>query len=297
MIKEFELQNIDGKINIIDYLTESMGLTTRKSKMLIKERKVTINGKAGYWDSKLKNGDRIAIDLVETVKEDIVPQPIPLDIIYEDSYLLAVSKPAFMLVHPTQNHQEGTLANGIAYYFSCNGVTANVRLLNRLDMNTSGVVLIPKTSELHGLLGKQMSEGKIRKEYIAVIEGRMAPERGSIDLPLGPDPSDPIKRAVMKDGQQAVTEYCTVGELKGASILTLRLLTGRTHQIRVHLSYMGHPILGDTLYGRESSLISRQALHAQEMELIHPMTDETVILKAKLPDDIEKLIDGLKQGY
>lgn len=293
MIKEFELKNIEGKVNIVDYLAESLGLTARKSKMLIKDRKVAVNGKVGYRDSKLKNGDRLIIDLSEDIKEDVIPQPIPLDIVYEDDHMLAVNKPAFMLVHPTQNHQEGTLANGIAYYFKSSGTTTQVRLLNRLDMNTSGVVLIPKTSEMHGLLGRQMSEGKIRKEYIAVIEGCMKPAGGVIDFPLGVDPSDPIKRAVIKDGQQAITEYSTVRELNGASIVALRLLTGRTHQIRVHLSYMGHPVLGDTLYGKVSKLINRQALHAQEMELVHPMTGGPIVLRAKLPDDIEKLIAEL----
>ncbi len=296
MIKEIELANIEEKMNIVDYLTGQLGLSTRKSKALIKERKVAVNGKTGYRDSRLKNGDRLVIDFSEDEEDMIVPQEMPLEVIYEDDCLLAVNKPAFMLVHPTKNHPDGTLANGIAHHFRLAGVRTQVRLLNRLDMNTSGIVLVPKSGEIHSSLGKRMTEDLITKEYLSLVVGCVEPDQGRIELPLGADPQEPFKRAVIKDGQAALTEYKTIKCFGSVSLLRLKLLTGRTHQIRVHLSHIGHPIVGDTLYGSASTQIGRQALHACEMTLNHPVTEALLVLKAKMPEDMEKMIDLLENG-
>ncbi|NLK34219.1 MAG: RluA family pseudouridine synthase [Gracilibacteraceae bacterium] len=166
--------------------------------------------------------------------------------------------------------------------------------MNRLDMNTSGIVVIPKNGLVHGRLNEMMRAGRIRKFYTAVVEGIAEPEKGVIDKPIGKDEADSIRRKVRNDGQQAVTVYDTLKKGKGHSLVRLELLTGRTHQIRVHFSFLGHPIVGDILYGRESRIIGRQALHASDMELVHPVGGSILKLHAALPEDIRLLLSRLE---
>ncbi|MGE5631839.1 MAG: RluA family pseudouridine synthase [Caulobacteraceae bacterium] len=294
MIKQYTVNCGGKKEYIIDYMTGTLGFSGRKSKLLIKDRKVLINGKAAFRDSRLKDGDLLELDLSEEAREEVVPENIGLNIVYEDDFMLVVDKPPFMLVHPTPNHQSGTLLNAVAYHFSKQGIHTAVRLLNRLDMNTSGLVVVPKSSEIHSRLGEMMRKGEIKKCYTAIIEGSLSPEKGIIDKAIDKDPDNPIKRKVMDQGQRAVTKYETIKEIKGYSILRLELVTGRTHQIRVHLSHLGHPIVGDSLYGKASPLIDRQALHAYGMEFMHPVGGNTVKLHAELPRDIEALISEIE---
>ncbi len=283
----------EKKIPIIEYMTEHLDFSARRSKKLVKDKKIHINGKAAFRDNSVKKGDLLEIDTAEEMKEDISPEDIPLSIIYEDENILAVNKPPFMLVHPTPNHPTGTLLNAVAYYFREKGIRASLRLLNRLDMNTSGVVLIPKSALVHSRLDEMMKSGSIRKLYIAVIEGTLEPEKGVIDQPIAKDEAAPVKRKVRSDGQPAVTIYETIKKAGSHSLVELELITGRTHQLRVHLSYLGHPITGDELYGRASTLIPRQALHAACMELTHPAGSGLLKLEAELPVDIGSLIAQL----
>jgi 23S rRNA pseudouridine1911/1915/1917 synthase len=163
-------------------------------------------------------------------------------------------------------------------------------------MNTSGIVLIPKSPNIHHRLSMDMEINGIQKEYIALVIGKPQPAEGIIDTPIGKDPEDPVKRRVVKDGKESITIYKTMEAYNDSAMVRLRLLTGRTHQIRVHMSYIGHPIIGDTLYGTESSQISRQALHAVSMEFTHPVTGTNTVLRADLPEDMENLIEILKDG-
>lgn len=297
MHKKYEVICGENRIPVVDYLTGKLGVSARQAKKLLKDRKVFINGKAAYRDNRLKNGDILNIDMSEEQREDIIAEAMELSIIYEDAHILAVNKPPYMLVHPTHNHPAGTLLNAAAYYFREKGENVSLRLLNRLDMNTSGIVVLPKSAAVHRALDEAMKNGKIRKYYIAVTEGVLQPEKGVIDKPIGKDAADPVRRIVTSGGQRAVTAYETISSLKGFSMVRLELHTGRTHQIRVHLSHMGCPIIGDTLYGKESTLIGRQALHASDMEL--PGLKEgaaggveavgMIRLHAGLPSDIGKL--------
>lgn len=293
MQKKYMVSLGENKILIADYMAGFLGFSTRQTKKLLKEKKVFINGKAAYRDNKLKSGDLLEIDLSEECRKDIVAEDIELSIIYEDEHILAVNKPPFMLVHPTPNHPTGTLLNAAAYYFDKHGVKSALRLLNRLDMNTSGIVVIPKSAAVHRKLDEMLKSGSIKKFYVAVIEGVIEPEKGIIDRPIGKDEADAIRRKVKSDGQRAVTIYETIKKSKDYSLVRLELVTGRTHQIRVHLSHLGHPIIGDTLYGKVNPLIGRQALHASDMELIHPICGSMINLHAELPDDIRKLISKL----
>jgi len=289
MYKKYMVSTGENRMLIVDYMSESLDFSSRQAKKLIKDKKVLINGKTAYRDNKLKNGDILEIDLSEEYGSGIAAENIELSIIYEDRYILAVNKPPFMLVHPTHNHPAGTLLNGAAHYFEEQGMKAAPRLLNRLDMNTSGIVVIPKNAAVHRKLDDMMKSGKIKKFYMAVIEGVIEPEKGIIDRPIGKDEADPIKRKVRGDGQPAITIYETLKKYEDYSLVRLELKTGRTHQIRVHLSYLGHPVIGDTLYGKESPLIGRQALHASDMLLPHPEGNDTIRLYAELPADIHTL--------
>lgn len=294
MQSKYEIRHSSGRVFVDAYMSESLGFSSRQIKKLFKDKRVCINGKPAYRDEKVKDGDILEVDLPGDGRKDIVPEDIKLDIIYEDEYLLAVNKPPYMLVHPTPTHPTGTLLNGAANYFAEKGEEASLRLLNRLDMNTSGIVVIPKNGLVHGRLNEMMRAGRIKKFYTVVIEGIAEPEKGVIDKPIGKDEADPIKRKVRSDGQQAVTVYDTLKKGKGYSLVRLELLTGRTHQIRVHFSFLGHPIVGDTLYGRESCIIGRQALHASDMELAHPAGGSILKLHAALPEDIRLLLSRLE---
>ncbi len=294
MHNKYEVSCGENKIYIIDYMSGTLGFSSRQSKRLLKDRKVHLNGKTAYRDNRLRNGDILEIDLSEDPREDIEAEDIELSIIYEDEYILAVNKPPYMLVHPTPNHPGGTLLNAVAYHFREQGKETALRLLNRLDMNTSGIVVIPKSAAVHGYLDECMKAGSVKKYYIAVIEGILVPEKGIIDKPIGKNEADPIRRKVASDGQPAVTVYETLSRSKGCSMVRLELLTGRTHQIRVHLSHLGCPIIGDTLYGKESSIIGRQALHASDMELPHPLGKGIIKLHGSLTADIVRLAAELE---
>ncbi|HYE84599.1 MAG TPA: RluA family pseudouridine synthase [Clostridia bacterium] len=294
MQKQYIVSQGEKKIFIAEYMSESLGYSSRQIKKLLKDKKVHINGKAAYRDNRLKTGDILEIDMTEEGRQGIEPENIDLQVIYEDKHLLAMNKPPYMLVHPTPNHPAGTLLNAAAYHFREQGEEVVLRLLNRLDMNTSGIVVLPKSAAVHRMLDGGMKDGSIKKYYTAITEGSIYPERGIIDRPIGKDEADPIKRKVTDDGQEAVTIYETLRSSRGFSLVRLELVTGRTHQIRVHLSYLGCPIVGDTLYGKESRLIGRQALHATDMELPHPEGKGILRLHAGLPEDMLRLAKELE---
>ncbi|MFZ5352146.1 MAG: RluA family pseudouridine synthase [Bacillota bacterium] len=289
-MKRIEFYELSRKSSLMDYLAEELEYSARQAKKLIKENRIYINGKKAYRDSVLKKGDTVEIDMAESSNPDIIPQDIPLDIIYEDDSLLAINKPPFMVVHPTKGTAENTLANAVAYHFMKNNDKSAVRFLNRLDMNTSGIVVIPKGAKTHSLLMAQMEQNAISKKYTAVVEGSIEADSGRIELPLARDVKNPIKMCVSVGGLCSATLYKTINRYNGYSVLELELLTGRTHQIRVHLSHMGHPIVGDELYGSSCKLINRQALHAVSMEFKHPFSGKTIKLAASIPEDMVTLM-------
>lgn len=295
MKKEISADMLTDKLNIKMFLEQHVFLSSRKAKQLLKDKKVQINGKAAYYDNSVKKGDQVVVDLSEIGKDSTVPEDLPLDIVFEDDYFLAVNKPAGMLVHPTQNHANGTLSNAIKYYFLSKNLDVPVRLANRIDMDTSGLVVIAKNGEVHAAIAAQFDQESCEKIYLAIAEGHFAAEKGVIDKPIGIDDENPIRRAVRKDGQRSITKYEVMEQYHNAALLKLKLITGRTHQIRVHLSSIGHPLLGDKLYDGSLLQIQRQALHAHEMRFTHPYTKRDMKLQAQLPRDMEQLIELLKQ--
>ncbi|MDD3223829.1 MAG: RluA family pseudouridine synthase [Clostridium sp.] len=292
-ILKYTVDNLDKKVKIREYLKKSLDISSRFIKKASMDKKISVNGSTVKMNFMIENGDKIEINLSRDESQNIVPEKIDLSIVYEDDYVIVVNKPHGMIVHPTKNYQSGTLANGLLYYFKEKGENCIVRLVNRLDMDTSGLVLIAKNQFAHMALSRDMKLESFKKGYKAVVMGNMDKEAGTIDLPIYKS-DDGIKRIIDERGQRSITHYSVEKHLKNADLVKLNLETGRTHQIRVHLSSIGHPICGDTLYGGDSQLMTRQALHAYSLQFPHPKDGRIIKLEIDIPDDIKNLIKKLE---
>ncbi len=258
---------------------------------LKRSKQIFVNGNNTYLDYELKPNDVVTVNLdFEEEAENIVPTKMNLDIIYEDECFIILNKPAGISTHPTMRHFSDTLANGLKFYFDSINFKRKIRPVNRLDINTSGLVIFAKNEYVHSILSRQMQEGIFRKEYIAICEGLFVNNVGTINAPIGRKNGSIIERTVASDGQKAITNYTVINKFKNYTELLINLETGRTHQIRVHMAYIGHPILGDTLYGHESHLISRQALHSYKVSFLHPIKNQKVEFVAPLPEDMKLVI-------
>ena len=276
------------------FLKNTLGLTTIFIRAASKEGRVLVNGKIVKMDHTLKEYDKILVKLNREESQNIQPEKMDLDIVFENESLLVVNKPPFMVCHPTRSHGSGTLANGVINHFLEKGDASIVRLVNRLDMNTSGLVTIAKNQYGHMYLSRAMHEGSFKKKYMALVKGCLNPIEGTIDLPIYRPAEDSIKRVVDERGQRSITHYKVLKSFQDLSLVELELETGRTHQIRVHLSHLGHPIIGDSLYGSlDEELIGRQALHAYYVEFPDPKSDELIKLYIPLPEDIKKIAERL----
>lgn len=284
----------DG-VKLINFLKHDLKMSTRLTRKLIRGGYISINGNCGKNNSILKSGDKLVITLETTETQDIEPQDIPLEICYEDDDLLIVNKPPFMVVHPTKGHPEGTLANAVVNYFRKTNQNSIVRLVNRLDRDTSGLVIIAKSQFAHQAMAKKLEKNEIKKYYIAVVEGKIE-GKGTINLPIDREFPDSVKRAVVEKGQRAITHYEVLSSNDDMSSVLIELETGKTHQIRVHFSHIGHPLIGDTLYGNESKLINRQALHAYILKFNTIRENRPIEIKAEIPSDIGILLSMFSTG-
>ncbi|KXO16457.1 pseudouridine synthase, RluA family [Clostridiales bacterium KA00134] len=286
--KFYTLQVKKSYKKLRDFL-KAQEISSRYIKRAIKNQEIFLNFQKVTKNHELKAKDTISLYIPDE-EYNVICQEKKLDIIYEDEDLLAVNKPGGIIVHAVGIEQEGTLSNFVGGYFQKNGIKRKVRVINRLDRDTSGLVLFAKNSMAHSVLAAQFIDRSIEKIYIAAIKGYLE-GRGRIEAPIGLG-EDGIKREVRSDGKMAITEYEEIGKTQEGSILRLKLLTGRTHQIRVHLKSLGHPILGDSLYEGQSDLIKRQALHSKELTFKHPRNGKIIKLDAALPEDMEKLISS-----
>lgn len=251
---------------------------------------VLLNGVWVYMRTKLSAGDELFIRLEEsTSSAHILPVSMPLSICYEDEDILAVNKPAQMPVHPSLNHYDHTLANAVCGYYNDQEIPYTFRCVNRLDRDTTGLTLIAKHMLSSAILSTAAARREISREYIAIASGK-TPESGTIDAPIGRVAGSTIERQIdFENGERAITHYRRLAYHDGLSLLSLHLETGRTHQIRVHLKSIGHPLIGDFLYNPTDTTIKRQALHSYRLTFSHPITGESFVLTAPLPDDMHCL--------
>ena len=291
---QFQVTSQEHQMLLREFLLQKN--ISRKALTDIKaDGELLVNGKSENVQYMLQSGDNITVQFpLETGSEQMKGEAIPLEILYEDAYLLAVNKPAGISTIPSRQHPSGTLANAIVHYYEQIGHSGAVHFVTRLDLDTSGIVLITKHRHTHHLFSLAQQEQTIVKKYLALVQGTPVASEGRIDQPIARTSDSIIKREVRADGQMASTIYQTVATFpyhqQIVSLMQLHLLTGRTHQIRVHMAWLGHPLLGDSLYGGDCTALQRQALHCRFLQFQHPITGETITLEAPLPEDLQALL-------
>ena len=254
---------------------------------LIKNKKIYLNNSFCDTRKSINYNDEIVVDLSgKENNSNIVATNMDLDIIYEDDWFLVVNKQPGIAVHPSSLHYSDSLSNGVKFYFDKIGLKKKIRVVNRLYYNTSGIVVFAKCEYIHEQFSKQMMQHIFQKEYLCIINGFLDNSYGIIDLPIDRKQGSIIERCIDKNGQKSITHYEVLKTFSDYSLVKCILETGRTHQIRVHFSAIGHPLLGDTLYGTASDLINRQALHSNKIDLIHPITKEHLSFESLLPNDM-----------
>ena len=253
-------------------------------------KSILVNGVHYYMRQELSTGDHLQVRICETKNsEKIPPTNLPLDIIYEDEDLLVLNKPAGMPIHPSLNNYTNSMANALAYYFQSQGKPFIFRCCNRLDRDTSGLTIVSKHLVSGSILSDMTKYREVHREYLAIARGSVTPSEGTIQAPLGRKGGTIIERTVdWEHGEDAVTHYKVVKEANGHSLVSLRLETGRTHQIRIHMKYLGYPLIGDYLYNPDMEYMTRQALHSHHMEFTHPITGEHMSFTAPLPEDMAR---------
>lgn len=271
---------------------------------LFENNKVLINGKASKGKVKLISGDNIKIDIPEPEELKVEGENIPLDIIYEDKDVVIVNKPKDMVVHPAPGNYTGTLVNALLYHCTdLSGINGVIRpgIVHRIDKDTSGILVIAKNDLAHNDLAAQFKEHSIKREYYALVEGRIKKDEGTIDAPIGRHPNNRLKFAVNDGGKRAVTHYKVLEVFNSCTLVKCTLETGRTHQIRVHMAFIGHPLVGDTVYGLKKQKLtnSGQVLHAKTLGFIHPSTKEYVEFNSELPKEYKEILKKLggKEDY
>ena len=292
MILTKRINNDDNFSNLKELLKVYFYISDRLLLRLKKNSKILVNGNVANVNRALSFNDLVEVLLdFEEDNSNIIPVKMDLNILYEDDALLIINKPAGIPVHPSMDHFTDSLSNGVRYYFDSINLKKKIRPVNRLDKNTSGIVIFAKNEYIQECLVRQMKTDTFEKEYIAICEGKFEREEGVINAPICRKENSIIERCVNENGDTAITEYKVLmyNETSNYSIVKCNLKTGRTHQIRVHMSYIGHPILGDTLYGNPSNLIQRQALHSYKVEFIHPISREEVTFSTELPSDMQFL--------
>lgn len=288
---EYKIKENNQYYNIKEVLKKEFHISDRLVSKLKHAKQIYLNNKPAYVSEKLEVGNSIVVDLdFNEISDNIIPTKVNLDILYEDDALLIVNKPCNIPVHPSVDHYTDSLSNGIRYYFDSIHLNRKIRPVNRLDKNTTGIVIFAKNEYIQECLIKQMKNNIFKKEYLALVEGILENVSGIINAPIARKENSIIEREISDNGSTSITHYKVIKEFSSYSLVQFLLETGRTHQIRVHCKYVGHPLLGDTLYGNSSELINRQALHAYKMNFIHPITNQNIEIVVDLPDDIKKLI-------
>ena len=300
---DFIVGDVDAGKRLDSFLAEKNTANYTRSFIgkMIEENLVLYNGKPSKASTKMKTGDRIELFEKEPEPLAVKGEEIPLEIVYEDDDLMVINKPRGMVVHPAPGHTSGTLVNAVLSHAgeslsSINGVL-RPGIVHRIDKDTSGLILVCKNDFSHKALAKQLEEHSITRRYHAICSGRLKEEQGTVSAPIGRDEKNRKQQAInYKHGKEAITHYRLLENLQNASLLECRLETGRTHQIRVHMKSIGHPLLGDPLYGPKKNLyaIKGQALHAMVLGFVHPRSEEYMEFSADYPEDFQKLLNKLR---
>ena len=256
-------------------------------------KSILVNGVHYYMRQELSTGDHLQVRICETQNSEKIPSTkLPLDIIYEDEDLLVLNKPAGMPIHPSLNNYTNSMANALAYYFQSQGKPFIFRCCNRLDRDTSGLTIVSKHLVSGSILSDMTKYREVHREYLAIARGSVTPSEGTIQAPLGRKEGTIIERTVdWEHGEDAVTHYKVVKEANGHSLVSLQLETGRTHQIRIHMKYLGFPLVGDYLYNPDMEFITRQALHSCRLSFEHPITGVPLSFEAPLPEDMKRVLE------
>ena len=284
------------------FLASSLdGLTRSQATRLIESGEVAVNERAVSKSYKLAGGEDIAVTLPEPEPVEAVPQDIPLDVVYEDADVIVVNKPSGMVVHPAPGHPDGTLVNALLYHCAgtLSGVGGALRpgIVHRIDRDTSGLIIAAKNDAAHQYLSAQLADHTLARTYECIVVGALREDRGTVDAPIARHPADRKRMAVVAGGREAVTHWEVIARYPGYTHVRCRLETGRTHQIRVHMAYIGHPILGDTVYGAKKEVpgLTGQCLHAVGLCFLHPRTHEVVELFCPLPEEFTRMLQKIRK--
>ena len=284
------------------FLASSLdGLTRSQATRLIESGEVAVNGRAVSKSYKLAGGEDVAVTLPEPEPVEAVPQDIPLDVVYEDADVIVVNKPSGMVVHPAPGHPDGTLVNALLCHCAgtLSGVGGTLRpgIVHRIDRDTSGLIIAAKNDAAHQYLSAQLADHTLARTYECIVAGALREDRGTVDAPIARHPTDRKRMAVVAGGREAVTHWEVIARYPGYTHVRCRLETGRTHQIRVHMAYIGHPILGDTVYGAKKEVpgLTGQCLHAVGLRFLHPRTHEVMELSCPLPDEFTRMLQKIRK--
>ena len=297
-VKLLEPGSADAGLRLDQFLAQAdLGLTRSRLRQLISGGNVLVNGAAAKPAQRLRSGDLVSVSVPAPRPPGVVAQDIPIAVVYQDPDLVVVDKPAGLSVHPGPGHPDRTLVNGLlALCPDIQGIGGEIRpgIVHRLDKDTSGLMIAAKTQDAHNRLSRQIKDREVRKGYLALVDGLPSPESGTIDVPIGRDPRRRTRMAVVPEGRESRTGYRLLEHLGAHSLLELQLHTGRTHQARVHLAWLGHPLLGDGVYGRHSPLLPRHFLHAHHLAFAHPASGEPLEFRSQLPADLQAALECVK---
>ncbi|MHB8126822.1 MAG: RluA family pseudouridine synthase [Desulfitobacteriaceae bacterium] len=283
---KYTLQPEDTAKKYLEILKRKFHFSNKLLQTLKQGEKVWVNGQFTYLTTRGQAGETLSINFHTPEASNLDAEPLPLEVLYEDDYLLAVNKPAGQVVHPNPRYPTSTLGNAVANYWQTKGESHTFRPIHRIDRNTSGVIVIAKNKFAHQQLAWQLEHGQILKRYLGFVSGKVPLITGELNGAIGFAPGSFIKRQVQTNGLPALTRYRVLRQYLQAALLEFELATGRTHQIRVHCQSLGHPLLGDDLYDGDISLINRQALHSFMYCLKHPATGQQLVLRARFPNDL-----------
>ncbi len=291
----YHIEQAHVGLSIYDFLKQQNYSSQSITLLKKMDHNVCVQGNWVYMNYVLKLNDVLTIHITEeTSSENIIPSPIPLEIVYEDEDILVINKQANLPIHPSQNHYEDTLANGVAYYYSRQHLAYTFRCINRIDKDTTGLTLLAKHLVSASILGKMVQNRTIKREYLAIVEGVPNPTTGTISAPIARVLDSTIEREInYEQGESAITHYKTICSNDDYSLLSLSLETGRTHQIRVHMKSIGCPLVGDFLYNPTSTILPHQALHSAKLSFIHPIKKEPLVLEAPFPSEWKTIFPNI----